>query len=113
DGQEHRFERVWLIAVTNIDRFGGGMRITPDASPDDGYADICIVSGISRFRFLLAFPKVYKGTHTRLKAVHLYRCQHVRIESDKPLTMQADGEYVGETPTAIELQSTMLNIITE
>ena len=49
---------------------------------------------------LLAFPRVYKGTHTRLKAVSFLRGRSIRIESDKPLMIQADGEYTGQTPAA-------------
>gem|GEM_PF-277991 len=111
DGEELRFNSVWLIAVTNIDQYGGGMRITPDAIPDDGYADICIVSGISRLGLLLAFPRVYRGTHRNMKAAHFYRCREVKIAASKPLTIHADGEYAGETPITIEVAAGILNII--
>jgi YegS/Rv2252/BmrU family lipid kinase len=111
DGRQMTFNKLWFCAVTNISYFGGGMHIVPDAKPDDGYADICIVSGISRLGLLLAFPRVYKGRHTNLKAASFLRGRSVRIESDKPLTLQADGEYAGETPAIIELVPEHLQIV--
>ena len=44
-------------------RYGGGMHITPDADLRDGLLDCCIITDISRPRFLVNFPKVFKGTH--------------------------------------------------
>jgi YegS/Rv2252/BmrU family lipid kinase len=111
DGREQTYRKLWFCAVTNIRYFGGGMCIAPQARPDDGYADVCIVSGISRLGLLLAFPRVYKGTHTRLKAVSFLRGRRIRIESDKPLMIQADGEYAGQTPAVMELAPGRLNVI--
>jgi len=111
DGRRMRFDKLWFCAVTNISYFGGGMRIVPDARPDDGTADVCIVSGISRLGLLFAFPRVYKGTHTSLKAVTFLRGRSVRVESDKPLVIQADGEYAGETPAIMELVPGHLQVV--
>lgn len=48
DGAIYRLSRVWLVAVANIPNFGGGMRICPQAVPNDGKAEICVVSNVSR-----------------------------------------------------------------
>lgn len=111
DGRQMTFNKLWFCAVTNISYFGGGMHIVPDAKPDDGYADVCIVSGISRLGLLFAFPRVYKGTHTSLKAVTFLRGRSVRVAADKPLTVQADGEYAGETPAIMELIPNHLQVV--
>src|SRR5690606_11575715 len=61
DGRRHTLRKVWLATLSNIDSYGGGMRINPDAVPDDGLSDVCIVSGLSRLGLLFAFPRVYRG----------------------------------------------------
>jgi len=87
------------------------MLIAPHARPDDGYADVFIVGGISRIGLLAAFPRAYRGAHTDLKAVSFLRGRTVRIEADRPPEIRADGEYAGQTPADIELVPGRLRII--
>jgi len=54
---------------------------------------------------------VYKGTHTSLKAVTFLRGRSVRVESDKPLAVQADGEYAGETPAIMGIVPGHLQVV--
>ena len=52
-----------LVAVGNGPAYGGGMRVTPDASFDDGLLDVLVLHRISTPEFLRVFPTVFKGTH--------------------------------------------------
>jgi diacylglycerol kinase (ATP) len=53
-----------LVAVGNGPAYGGGMRVTPDASEfDDGLLDVLVLHKISTGEFLRVFPTVFKGTH--------------------------------------------------
>jgi hypothetical protein len=62
DGERIDTEAM-LVAVGNGSAYGGGMRVTPDASFDDGLLDVLILRKISTFEFLRVFPRVFKGTH--------------------------------------------------
>src|SRR5690606_141564 len=48
-----------LVAVANLPSFGGGMRIVPGATPDDGLLDVLIADGVSRTTLVRLFPRVY------------------------------------------------------
>ena len=50
-----------MISVGNNPRIGGGFPITPDAVPDDGEMDICIVDAIPRAKIFQLLPKAMKG----------------------------------------------------
>ena len=63
DGTRMETEAM-LVAVGNGPAYGGGMRVTPDASFDDGLLDVLILHKISTPEFLRVFPTVFKGTHT-------------------------------------------------
>ena len=52
-----------LVAVGNGPAYGGGMKVTPDASFDDGLLDVLVLHKISTAEFLRVFPRVFKGTH--------------------------------------------------
>ena len=53
----------WSVAVANSGMYGGGMRLAPAASVEDGLLDVVTTSTTTRRTFLRALPKVFKGTH--------------------------------------------------
>ena len=46
-------------------------------------------------------PKVFKGTHVELPSVHVFRAAAVEISADRPFTMYADGDPIGELPVRV------------
>jgi diacylglycerol kinase (ATP) len=104
---------AWLVAVGNGPAYAGGMRITPNAQLDDGQLDVTIVGRLSRFGFLRAFPRVFKGTHVTHPAVSTYRATTVSIASrdaNQPMDVYADGERVGPLPATMEARSSALTV---
>jgi diacylglycerol kinase (ATP) len=83
-----------LVAVANTDRFGGGMRIAPDARCDDGLLDITVVGPVGRVRLLRFFGRVFRGTHTALPEVTTHRGTQVAL-SCPGVQLWADGEPIG------------------
>lgn len=100
-----------LIAVGNAHRYGGGVKIVPRASMDDGLLDICVVRSISKLKVLFCLPIIYFGGHTRLKEVDYFRADKLAIGSRPPLEVYADGEFVCDTPVEIGLVPKALRVI--
>lgn len=97
--------RVMFATLANIDRFGGGMRIAPMASFDDGLLDLVIVEEVSRLTLLSVFPKVYGGRHAGHPAVAFVRTRRVEITADRDFEVYGGGERMrslaaGETLAA-------------
>ena len=84
--------KVMFTVVNNLPRFGGGMRIAPDAVIDDGLLDLIIVREVPRSVLLSIFPKVYGGKHVGHPAVTLVRTRRAEITLDRPMTMYGGGE---------------------
>ncbi|WP_202080782.1 diacylglycerol/lipid kinase family protein [Caldalkalibacillus salinus] len=103
DGVKQTYDDVWLIAVTNIPYYGGGIKITPGARVDDGLLNVCIVHKLNRWKLLPIFGAALVGQHHRFNEVNLLEGRHVRIESLRPLTVHADGEVIGQTPLHVEI----------
>ncbi len=97
DGEEYVAD-AWLVAVANGRYFGNGMRIAPEADPRDGLLDVIVVSNISRVTFLRLFPLVYSGKHISLPVIKTWRGTDISLFCDKPVSIQADGEFAGKTP---------------
>ncbi len=99
-----------LVAIANTAVFGGGMRIAPDAEPDDGHFDLVMVGPGSRATLLRVLPKVRTGRHVEHPAVQVHRGVRAVIESEEPWEIRADGEVVGSTPAEIELVPAALRL---
>jgi YegS/Rv2252/BmrU family lipid kinase len=94
---------AWLVAVANACYYGSGMKVAPDADPQDGLADVIIVENIHRLNFLRLFPRVYAGRHTTHPAVRVLRGKEILITSDRPLHVHADGDLYGQTPLHVTM----------
>ena len=111
DGTETTYADVWLVAVANVPSYGGGMNICPNASYADGAFDICVVHGISRFKFLRTFPKVFKGTHIHVSGVTMLKGKEVKVVSDSPMFAHGDGEMIGQTPIGISVCNEAIHVV--
>jgi YegS/Rv2252/BmrU family lipid kinase len=110
--QEKEIRRSALfIAVGNVHRYGGGMKVTPRAAPDDGLLDVCFVGQMNKLKLLCWVPTIFFGRHLRLRQVEYFQTPQVRLETGRPLNVYADGDYVCRTPVNIRLIPKALRVI--
>ncbi len=110
---EHREEArpTLLAAFANTQFFGDGMRIAPQADASDGQLDICRIGKMNAIELAGMFPTVYFGRHLGSPRVEYWKDKRVRVESDVPLEIYADGEFVCETPAEISVAPGALRVI--
>jgi YegS/Rv2252/BmrU family lipid kinase len=100
-GEAHSFS-VWSVGAANSRAYGGGMRAAPAAMLDDGLLEVVVLESVSRWKFLTAIlPRVFKGTHVQLPCAHVFRASEVEIRSERPFTLYADGDPIGELPVRV------------
>ncbi|MFZ0732940.1 MAG: diacylglycerol kinase family protein [Candidatus Sulfotelmatobacter sp.] len=100
-----------LAAFANGPLYGGGMKIAPRAKMDDGLLDVCIVGAVDPFKLFCLFPTVYSGRHLKVREVQYFQSTAVRVETEHPLDVYADGEFVCRTPVEISVQRAALRVI--
>jgi diacylglycerol kinase family enzyme len=111
-GEETRLVgEIWAVAVGNAPRYGGGMRMLPRAEMDDGLLDLCFIPAVARGRVLRNFSRVYSGTHIELPEVQSLRACQLFLESDEPMEIYGDGEYLCRTPAEIAVAPRALRVI--
>lgn len=103
--------RVVDAVFANTPVYGGGMRIAPKAQMDDGQLDVCLIRDISKLKLLGVFPTVYFGKHLGIREVEYFSIGCARVETERPLDVYADGEYVGSTPVEIGVARAALQVI--
>jgi diacylglycerol kinase (ATP) len=110
EGREIR-RSAFCIAVGNARSYGGGMKVTPQATLDDGFLDICLVGKMNKLKLLCWVPTIFFGKHLRLRQVEYFQARQVAIETERQLDLYADGEYAGQTPVEIGLIRRGLRVI--
>jgi YegS/Rv2252/BmrU family lipid kinase len=100
DGQAHAFSG-WSVACANSKAYGGGMFLAPGADLHDGRLDVVFCEATSKARFLRLLPTIFKGEHVKDPHVHVLHGAEVRISADRPFTVYADGDPIGELPCTV------------
>ena len=99
------------VVCANCRYFGGGMKIAPDALPDDGLLDVILVGDISKADFVLNLHRLYRGTLGRHAKVEILRARKIEITPVRTLPAEIDGEQPGTTPVTFEAVPGALDLI--
>jgi diacylglycerol kinase family enzyme len=79
----------------------------------DGLIDFLIVKKASRLKLLGLFPKVFSGKHMNSPLLQYVQTKHLKIETEKPETVNIDGEIKGNTSLEILMHPRKLKIISQ
>jgi YegS/Rv2252/BmrU family lipid kinase len=113
DADANRLEgRMLLAFVANAQYCGNRMHVAPTARMDDGLLDVLTVQELSLPQALPKLLKLYGGRILGDPAVRHLRAAKVRIETDPPSAVQADGQIVGRTPAEFTLVRQALRVVT-
>lgn len=106
DGREYSFKKVWLAPTMNGRFYGGGMMAAPnqDRLNKESTVTTMVMYGAGKIKTLAAFPTIFKGEHVKkTKLVSILKCKDVKVEFDRPVALQIDGETVlGVTEYSVE-----------
>ena len=84
---------MMMVEICNGTTAGGSYRFAPAARPGDGRLDVCVVRRVSLARYLLAIPRVMRGTHGTMREVSLFQTRRITLRSlEGPLVLHLDGE---------------------
>ena len=100
---ETRSGRMFDVVVANGRYFGGGMKMCPEAEPDDGLFDVVAIGDVTKRDLVMTMPKIYRGTHLPHPRAEAFRGRVVTVETDEPVPVELDGEQPGTTPARFEV----------
>ncbi len=109
---EREFNHPCLVLTIGICRYnGGGMKMVPQAVPDDGLFDITIVEAVSFWNVLRHILKLYNGRIYAHPRAHHWRSQSLLVEADPSSKVEADGELLGTTKIKVRVIPGALSFI--
>jgi diacylglycerol kinase (ATP) len=91
-----------MVFVFNLPRYALGLPIAPEARGDDGLLDVCVFERPGVFNLIRYAALVMSGCRDRLSDFHHRQVRRVRLRSDRPVHLQADGDPEGLLPADIE-----------
>lgn len=97
------------VVVANGQFYGGGMKISPRSYPGDGLLDVQISTGPKSEAFTL-IPKIYRGEHLPHPHIKELRGRVVRVDAERPLPVEGDGEVLGTTPATFTVLPEVLTL---
>ena len=96
DGTLHEWHEFLLCAVGNGSFYGGGFCAAPISTLNDGVLDICLISPVSRMKFLTLVGSYKAGTHlekiTDKRVLNYEKCSRIEMIFDAPTDVSVDGE---------------------
>lgn len=113
DDREYKGKMI-LIAVGNGKYIGGGMNICPEAKIDDGLFEVCLVSNVSKLKFMKEIGKVYKGRLGEVEEVIYDRGKEISIKVEgEQYQINVDGNLIGTTPSMIRFSKHQMHIFSD
>ena len=107
DGEQLNDGKMLLCTVSNGKYVGGAYCCAPLSQNDDGLLEVCLVSPISRFRFVQLVDVYKHGGHLaddRFKDIVTYRRgKTVHVKGNKNFGFTLDGEIVEKEDFTIEV----------
>jgi YegS/Rv2252/BmrU family lipid kinase len=87
-------QKITLIVVCRGRYYGDGIPIGPDADINEERLDVYYADELSQLRILRLLGKAFKGEHVNSPFVHHYQTDHIKIETEKAINCNLDGEII-------------------
>jgi diacylglycerol kinase (ATP) len=104
-------DKLFFFTVSNTKYSGGGIKVAPDASYNDGLMDVVILHNINRFQFLKGFFKAMKGKHLKEKGCFSFRTNTLEITSTPDFILMPDGDIEGKSPVKVTLIPKQIKLV--
>ncbi|UCG13489.1 MAG: diacylglycerol kinase family lipid kinase [Deltaproteobacteria bacterium] len=99
------------VLVSNVRRYGSGLKFAHRAYCDSGHFDVCIFPKRSFFSLCRYYLVALLGKPSWQTGVIYLTGRRIRIDSTDRVPVQIDGDYLGTTPVEVELRPSLVPII--
>jgi diacylglycerol kinase (ATP) len=87
------YERTaFMLSFANSSQYGNNAHISPYASVQDGFIDVCVIKPFPLYRFIELGIRMFTKTTNHSKFVEIIRGKHIVVKRDNPGPLHLDGE---------------------
>jgi diacylglycerol kinase (ATP) len=105
EGSEQTFLQgtALVLGLLNTQSYGGGLRLAPQASLEDGRLDLVLLENLSAFEIAQILPRLAISGEIRTERIQRHGVTRALIETEWPCAFHADGEIIGMTPVEVRV----------
>ena len=104
-------KRVLLAAALNTPTYGGGLRLAPEASLDDGKLEVVLLEMLEKREVLALLPRLLVTGELRTNRLARLRTEAVRFSASGEAWFHGDGELLGKSPLEIRVMPKALRML--
>jgi len=105
-------QKIFNLCVAICRYNGGGMLPAPFADPTDGIFDVTTFEDMPKWMVIRDYPKLRAGTIFKNPKIKAFRTTGIFIDKVGGADhVEADGEYVGQTPATFSTQQKALQFV--
>lgn len=91
DGKEYNRE-AFMLSIANSSQYGNNAHVSPTASVQDGWLDVCVVKPFPLYKFIGMGLRMFTKTADKSKYVEIIRGKNIKIDREKEGPIHLDGE---------------------
>jgi YegS/Rv2252/BmrU family lipid kinase len=112
NGEPPELVRPLLVTAANLNQWGGGARIAPNASATDGLLDVVIAQPVTVMRGFSVVPALFLGRINRAPELRTFRTPTLTIRRSSPGPLHLDGDPVlGPAEIHIRIEPQAMKLI--
>ena len=107
-------DKIMSLSIGNCKFNGGGMKMMPEAVPDDGLFDITAIKKVGLLKFAANMKNIYDGSFAyKLKEVSLYKGRSIKVVSipSHKLLLETEGETLTNSPFYFDMLPQAIQMI--
>jgi diacylglycerol kinase (ATP) len=98
------------VTISNAPFYGAHFQVGPDILMDDGLLDVFIFQNFSKLEYIRHAISIRQGRRILQPKIRRRRVKSLRVTSDAPFDIQADGLPHGQTPATVEVVAGSLRV---
>ena len=92
-----------ILSICNGRYYGGGYNISPKASLEDNYFDVCYINKLRLPSIINLLLKLKKGKLEQDKRTNHFKTNNITVTSEEPIRFNVDGETIENTKFEIKI----------
>jgi diacylglycerol kinase (ATP) len=100
-----------LASFNNIRYWATGRLLCPEAQPDDGKLDACLIDNCSFSRFAQIALMAKKGNHIKTKEVKILQSSGFTVSAEEAFEIQTDGEIVHRPNSSTQFKTIQFRLL--
>jgi YegS/Rv2252/BmrU family lipid kinase len=100
-----------FVLVGNGRFYGGPLALFNEADMQDGLLDVCVFKHMNHLALMRYLRGALFGSLSKFTDVRYFKARHLRVEANRRVPFEADGELAGHAPVEFTVRRRKLRVL--